>query len=85
MVTALLSLGLFVPIDISQIKPQLKYVTNAAGEQTEVIVSVEIWDAVIRLLPDPESGLSLLDEYECKDFIFSDLKDASRQVFVGKS
>ena len=47
-------------MDISQIETRLKYITNAAGDKTEVIVPVEIWNAVINLLPPTETATSPL-------------------------
>ena len=72
-------------MDISQIERQLKYVTNSAGDKTEVIVPVALWNAVLGLLPKLESGLDPSDEFESKQDILSDLKDALRETQQGIS
>lgn len=73
------------PMDISQIKARLKYVTDAHGDKTEVIVPVEVWNTVISHLPDVESGLHPIDELEDNNSILSDLQNALKQVADGES
>ena len=67
---------LFIPMDISQIEPYLRYITNASGDKTEVIFPVDVWNSVIRFLQQTDSGLDAIDEYESKDAIVSDLQDS---------
>jgi hypothetical protein len=44
-------------MNLSQIHNRIKYITNVAGEKTEAIVPVEIWETLIELLQAIESGL----------------------------
>lgn len=72
-------------MNLSQIKKQIKYVTNAAGEKTEVIVPVEIWETLIELLQPIESGLNPIDENEPKAEILADLQESILQARTGQT
>lgn len=72
-------------MNLSQIQNQIKYVTNAAGEKTEVIVPVEIWETLIKFLQPVESGLDTIDENEPKARILDDLQESIRQARAGQT
>ncbi|AFZ15695.1 hypothetical protein Cri9333_4939 (plasmid) [Crinalium epipsammum PCC 9333] len=70
---------------LSQIQNQIKYVTNAAGEKTEVLIPVEIWETLIELLQPIESGLDPIDSNEPKAQILADLQESIRQGRTGQT
>lgn len=72
-------------MNLSQIQNRIKYVTNAAGEKTEVIVPVEIWETLIKLLQAIESGLDTIDENEPKATILADLLESIQQARAGQT
>ncbi len=72
-------------MNLSQIQNRIKYVTNAAGEKTEAIVPVEIWETLIELLQATESGLDPIDENEPKAGILEDLQESIRQSRTGQT
>lgn len=72
-------------MNLSQIQNQIKYVTNTAGEKTEVLVPVEIWETLIELLQPIESGLDTIDENEPKAGILADLQESIRQARSGQT
>jgi hypothetical protein len=72
-------------MNLSQIQNRIKYVTNAAGEKTEAIVPVEIWETLINLLQAIESGLDLIDENEPKAAILADLLESIQQARIGQT
>ena len=71
-------------MDISTIESQLKYITNSTGDKMGVIIPMDIWEAVVQLLRDGGSGLSLIDEHESKQSLLTDLQESLTQVSVGK-
>lgn len=66
-------------MNLSQIQNQIKYVTNAVGEKTEVLIPVKIWTSLIEHLQAIESGLDAIDENEPKAEILADLQESIRQ------
>ena len=70
---------------LSQIQNQIKYVTNAAGEKTEVLIPVEIWETIKELLQPIESGLDPIDSNEPKAQILADLQESIRQGRTGQT
>lgn len=72
-------------MNLSQIQNRIKYVTNAAGEKTEAIVPVEIWETLINLLQAIESGLDPIDENEPKAAILADLLESIQQARIGQT
>ena len=72
-------------MDISKLEPYLRYITNASGDKTEVVVPIDVWNMMINLLPKIDNGLDAIDEYESKDSILSDLQESIRQVAAGQS
>ena len=72
-------------MNLLQIQNRIKYVTNAAGGKTEVIVPVDIWETLIELLQAIESGLDPIDENEPKAAILADLLESIRQARIGQT
>ncbi|BAU10366.1 hypothetical protein LEP3755_08500 [Leptolyngbya sp. NIES-3755] len=70
---------------IPEIQANVKYVTNAAGEKTDVLVPVELWEELIKFLQLEESGLDAIDENEPKEQILADLQEAIRQGRAGET
>ena len=71
---------------IAQIQASIKYVTNAAGEKTDVLVPVGIWDELIESLQSIANDLDRVDEEEePKAKILGDLQESIRQVAAGQT
>jgi len=71
---------------IAQIASQIRYVTNADGETTDVLVPVELWQQLISSInSDNVSGLAWIDEQEPKSQILADLQESVRQAAVGQT
>ena len=64
-------------MNLSQIENQIKYITNAAGEKTEVIIPVALWNSLLEILQPVTSGLDQVDEAEPKSQILADLARVS--------
>lgn len=64
---------------IPELQASVRYVTNAAGEKTDVLVPVELWEKLIKFLRLEESGLDAIDEHEPNAQILADLQEAIRQ------
>lgn len=69
----------------SSIRDQLRYITNAAGEHTDVLVPVALWEQLIGTLRDPESGLAWVDEYEPKTQLLADLQASFKEAAAGQT
>jgi membrane-bound lytic murein transglycosylase MltF len=75
---------------IEQIENLIRYVTNADGKTTDVIVPVEIWQQLINSVDvdvdvDTDSGLAWVDEQEPKAQILADLQESLQQVATGQT
>jgi hypothetical protein len=71
---------------IAQIENLIRYVTDAEGKATDVIVPLEIWQQIIYFLnTDNISGLALTDELEPKEQILADLQESVRLVTAGQT
>jgi hypothetical protein len=71
---------------IAQIENLIRYVTNAEGKTTDVIVPLEIWRYLIHSLnTDNISGLALIDEQEPKEQILADLQESVRLAATGQT
>jgi hypothetical protein len=70
-------------MNLSQLETQVKYVSNASGETTEVIVPVALWQALMDRLKPALSGLDPLDENEPKEQILADLQESLRAGVAG--
>ena len=70
---------------IAPIETRIRYVTNAAGETTDVLVPLEVWQQLMNSIIDPASGLALIDEQEPKAQILADLQESLRQAAAGQT
>lgn len=68
----------------SQIEANVRYLINANGEKTDVIVPVELWTKLLEVLHS-ESGLDPIDELEPNSQILADFQTALRQVESGQT
>lgn len=67
-------------MNVSQIEPYIKYVTDTTGEKTEVIIPINLWEKLLDLLTPTESGLHPDDEYEPNATILADLKQSVKEA-----
>ncbi|QSJ16760.1 hypothetical protein JYQ62_34665 [Nostoc sp. UHCC 0702] len=71
---------------IAEIANQIRYVTNADGETTDVLVPVELWQQLISSInSDNVSGLAWIDEQEPKAQILADLQESVQQAAAGET
>ncbi|XWK88119.1 MAG: hypothetical protein U7127_28705 [Phormidium sp.] len=70
---------------ISEIENRIRYLTNAAGETTDVLVPVEIWQKLMDSLNPNASGLAWIDEQEPKAQILADLQESLQQAAAGQT
>ncbi|CAD5981372.1 hypothetical protein PCC9214_04791 [Planktothrix tepida] len=71
---------------IAQIEHLIRYVTNAEGETTDVLVSIELWQQLMNTInSDPVSGLAWIDEQEPKAQILADLQESMRLATTGET
>jgi hypothetical protein len=71
---------------IAQIENLIRYVTNAEGRATDVIVPLETWQELISLLKTDEiSGLAWIDDQEPKQQILADLQESIRLGATGQT
>ena len=68
----------------SQITDQDRYLTNAAGEKTDVLIPVDLWEVLLAILQN-SSGLDPIDEQEPNSQILTDLQTATQQAQVGQT
>lgn len=69
----------------SSLENRVRYVTNAAGETTDVLVPLDLWQQLINALQDPASGLAWVDEHEPKAQILTDLQTSLKQAAIGQT
>lgn len=72
-------------MNFSHIEADIKYITDASGEKTEVIIPVHLWERMLELLKIPESGLDPVDENEPHEQILADLKQSLQEVARGET
>jgi hypothetical protein len=71
---------------ITQIEHLIRYVTNADGETTDVLVPVELWQQLMNTInSDTISGLDWIDEQEPKSQILADLQESMQLASSGKT
>jgi inorganic pyrophosphatase len=71
---------------IAQIEKLIRYITNAEGEATDVIVPLEIWQELINFSStDKISGLAWIDEQEPKEKILADLQESIKLGEIGQT
>ncbi len=64
---------------------RVRYVTNAAGKTTDVLVPLDLWEQIINALEDPASGLAWVDEQEPNAQILADLQESLKQAAAGQT
>lgn len=64
---------------------QVRYVTDAAGAPTDVLVPFALWEQMLATLNDSASGLAWIDEHEPKAQILADLKSSLQQAAQGET
>jgi len=69
----------------SPLENRVRYVTNAAGETTDVLVPLDLWQQLLNTLQDPNSGLAWADENEPNAQILADLQASIKQAAVGQT
>lgn len=70
---------------IAEIRNSVKYVANAEGVPTEVLVPITLWEKLLETLNLLESGLAPEDENEPKQTILADLQEAVRLTQAGET
>lgn len=69
----------------SSLKSQVRYVTNADGKTTDVLVPLGLWQQLINALQDSASGLAWVDEHEPNAQILADLQASLKQAATGQT
>lgn len=69
---------------ITQIEENIRYLTDADGNKTDVIVPVELWEKVLEAL-QISSGLDPIDEQEPKSQILADFQKALQEAQSGQT
>jgi hypothetical protein len=77
-------------MNISELQTLVKYISNAQGEKTEVIIPIKLWNSLLRTITPIEvystlSGLSPIDENEPKTQILADLQESIRAARAGET
>ena len=71
---------------IANIETLIRYVTNAEGKATDVLVPLELWQQLIHSLnTDNISGLAWIDEQEPKVQILAELQESVRLAATGQT
>lgn len=71
---------------MTQIESQIRYVTNAQGETTDVLIPIELWQQLVSSVnSDNINGLAWIDEQEPKSQILADLQESVRQAAAGET
>lgn len=70
-------------MNFSQLETQVKYVSNASGETTEVIIPVALWQMLMDRLMPRLDGLDPIDENEPKDQLLADLQESLKAAIEG--
>jgi hypothetical protein len=69
----------------AEVHKLVQYVTNAQGETTGVLVPLNVWEDLLKLLQAFTDELGRIDEAEPTEQILADLKDSLRQVKAGQT
>ncbi|MEB3826369.1 hypothetical protein [Phormidium sp. CCY1219] len=77
-------------MNISELQNLVKYISNAQGEKTAVIIPIEVWNSLLQKITSVElystlSGLSSVDENEPKTQILADLQESIRAARAGET
>lgn len=69
----------------SPLENQIRYITNTAGEPTDVLIPLALWQKVLSFVRDPDSGLAWIDEHEPNAQILADLQTSLQQSAAGQT
>jgi hypothetical protein len=72
-------------MSLVELENLVQYVTNAEGNQTEVVVPIALWNEVLISLGRSDSGLHAADEDEPKERILADLEESVRSAKRGET
>jgi hypothetical protein len=77
-------------MNISELQTLVKYISNAQGEKTEVIIPIAVWNSLLQKITSIElystlSGLSPVDENEPNTQILADLQESIRAAKAGET
>jgi hypothetical protein len=77
-------------MNISELQTLVKYISNAQGEKTEVIIPIAVWNSLLQKITSIElystlSGLSPVDENEPNTQILADLQESIRAARAGET
>ncbi|WP_199248604.1 hypothetical protein [[Phormidium] sp. ETS-05] len=77
-------------MNISELQTLVKYISNAQGEKTEVIIPIAVWNSLLQKITEIElystpSGLNPVDENEPKTQILADLQESIRAAKAGET
>jgi hypothetical protein len=77
-------------MNISELQTLVKYISNAQGEKTEVIIPIAVWNSLLQKITSIElystlSGLNPVDENEPKTQILADLQESIRAAKAGET
>jgi hypothetical protein len=71
---------------ITQVEHLIRYVTNAEGKATDVIIPLEIWQQLLdSLAVDHVSGLAWIDEQEHNQNILANLQESIKLADLGQT
>jgi hypothetical protein len=70
---------------IGQIELLVKYVTNTAGEKTDVLIPFAVLEELMASLQSALPGCDWVDENEPKSQILADLQESIRQATAGQT
>lgn len=70
---------------VEQLQSLVKYVTNAQGQNTEVLVPIEIWESLLISFQALDSESDFDIDSDSNEQILFDLKDSLHQAQVGQT
>jgi hypothetical protein len=70
---------------VEQLRSLVKYVTNAQGQKTEVLVPVELWESLLNSFQALDSDSEFDLDLDSKEQILLDLKESLRQAQAGQT
>lgn len=70
---------------VEHLRSLVKYVTNAQGQNTEVLVPVELWESLLNSFRSSNDELDFDIDSDSKKQILLDLKESLRQAQSGQT
>ncbi len=70
---------------VENFRALVKYVTNAQGEKTDVLVPVKVWESLLNSFEALAIESDVDFDIDSKEQILQDLKDSVRQAQAGQS